>query len=209
MNPYLQKPVTPYPSGSEEEALYFYEKLIEAWKRERSAPAKAASTEEVNEALMEATKATDPWEVAEATIDAVSLMFLGRRGDGFNLQKPRNSGAFSILLKENESFNDYQHMHLLYEELLERKEAGEHISHRDITRDQWIQLRHIEGLTNKPLEALFEVSQASLYQSQLRAEVGYDTTLRQDYQRYKTKRYKEKFPHLTRGHKTNYKKFGQ
>lgn len=199
----VDKLQTPFPSGSKEEGIYLYKKMKEAERWELLNPRPVASEEQVIAANMRVENATTEAERAEAMLDASSLMLLGRESDGLYGNRPRSSAGFRKHLLENADFNDTSDIHLLYEELLARKEAGEVLDYKQLTADDWTQLRGIEGVTHKSLVALFEKSSITLSNAHIRLGVK-PLTDEQGYLLEKTREFKIKFPHLTSGHRTNY-----
>lgn len=194
---------TPFPSGSKEEGLYLYQKMKEAEQWERENPRPVASEEQINAANTRVENAINEMERAEAMLDASSLMLLGRESDGLYGNRPRSSAGFRKHLLENADFNDTSDIHLLYEELLARKVAGEALDYKDLTATDWTQLRWIEGITHKDLVALFGKSSATLNNARFRLGLT-PLTDEQGYLMEKTREFKIKFPHLTSGDTTNY-----
>lgn len=194
---------TPFPSGSKEEGVYLYQKMKEAEQWERDNPRPVATEEQINAANARVNNATNETERAEAMLDASMLMMLGRESDGLYGNRPRSSAGFRKHLLENADFNDTSDIHLLYEELLARKEAGEELDYKDLTAADWSQLRNIEGITWNSLVALFGKSSATLNNGRFRLGIV-PLTDEQGYLMEKTRNFKIKFPHLTSGHTTNY-----
>lgn len=197
-----------YPAGSEAEAIDLYRQMKEAELAERERPKKALTPEELN-AAFERMKDMPPEEAMNReAFNPVSLLLLGSSGDEVGGVRKKSHIQLRSELMAHPAFNDYGSLHLLYEELLERKEGGERLRHEEVTGDDWKRLWYVEGIDSRSLCELFEASPIEVMasrDSKWRGDGERDYRL--GYLRMKTERFKQEFSNLTASHQSNYSLF--
>lgn len=147
-------------------------------------------------------------EKVHQLLNVFSISLTGKRHFNPEFDTPQTKKEFRYTLLEKEDFDNHDKFHLLYEELLLKKELGEKLSYKDISREQWMKLWFEEGNGNNHLADLFDVGIATIcfVRKQLNAMREYATE-ENKYQRMRISIYKSEHPELTGGRTTNYSQF--